>query len=77
MSDSARLKWVNPFHEKGASSASEPTRFQPVSYNRNLIVGQIYVIAELHLKIDFPLNEPAPGQSNSYNQALIGKCLIN
>ena len=65
---SPQVGW--PISWKRASLASEPTRFQPASYNQNFIVGQISVIGKLYLKIDLPLNEPAPSQPASYNQAL-------
>ena len=57
-------------------ASSGLTRFQPVSYNRNFIVGQISVIAELYVKIGFPLNEPALSQPASYNQPLKQLVLI-
>ena len=59
-----------PISWKRSSLASEPTRFQPASYNRNFIVGQTSIIADLYLKIDFPLNEPVSSQLVSYNRAL-------
>ena len=54
-----------PGLEKRASSASEPTRFQPASYNRNFFIIALLLISSISglcLKIDFPLNEPTPGQ---------------
>ena len=40
ISESARLKLADLFRE---NESSEPTRFQPVSYNRNFVVGQTYL----------------------------------
>ena len=50
ISQPVRLKWIEPFREN--EPARQVTYFQPASYNRNFIVGQISVIAELYLKKD-------------------------
>ena len=54
-----QLGW--PVSWKRDSSASERTRFQIVD-----ILFQISVIAELYLKIDFPLNDSASSQPPPY-----------
>ena len=70
VSEPACLKWVDPFRENDpARQVSQPI-FNLLHKIKILFVWQISVIAEMYLKIDFPLNEPAPSQPASYNQAL-------
>ena len=59
-----------PVSQKRGSSASEPSRFQPASYNLNFIVSSTSIIAELYLKIDFSLNELVSSQPVSHDWAL-------
>ena len=69
ISQPARLKLAGLFREKNpARQVNQPVFNQ--SHIIEIIVGQTSIIAELYLKIDFPLNEPVSSQPISYNQAL-------
>ena len=70
ISQPARLKLAGLFREKNpARQVNQPVFNQ--SHIIEIIVGQTSIIAELYLKIDFPLNEPVSSQRVSHNnQAL-------
>ena len=70
ISQPARLKLAGLFREKKpARQVNQPVFNQ--SHIIEIIVGQTSIIAELYLKIDFPLNEPVSSQPVSYNNQVL------
>ena len=70
ISQPARLKLAGLFRENNpARQVNQPVFNQ--SHIIEIIVGQTSIIAELYLKIDFPLNEPVSSQPVSYNNQVL------